>query len=438
MVTMKLDKEIEGDMQNVSDRNEITFSYCTFRLENNIVEIALFGKTFLDLFVELAHRDLGNNQKELTQSEKLKDMIRIVQIEANDEVIEIIRGMTNFEYEMIFDNMSYFECEVTSVPSINASELLLINGKSFKNWYLRVKKYGGKLPSIIGLIRNYVGLKKFTKLNFTPRNLRVFNVGQACYNVIGNGRGDYIAVDIGLPLSNQRDLLNQKEEQDIINGQQDLSSRAFKACILTHYDYDHVSGFSFMSSNQKKNARWYLFDPNQNGLNPDKNLCQLAKLLLLEICSLGNVNFVVQPVDLLKNKTSSIKLFPGMLCQKYCCTKQNQLGISVLINSKGHSAFLPGDSMYNAWNKALKNLNRQFDFCLVPHHGASIASCKVFNVYKTYAIFCYGTHNSYGHPFSDHVRRILSLVGKNTTFATPFFKKSSMIYSFKTGRYYWK
>lgn len=438
MVTMKLDKEIEGDMQNVSDRNKITFSYCTFRLENNIVEIALFGKTFLDLFVELAHRDLGNNQKELTQSEKLKDMIRIVQIEANHEVREIIMGMTNGEYENIFDNMSYFECELTRIPSINALKLLSINGISCKDVYFRVKKYVGKLPSIIGFIRDCVGLKKFTKLVFTPGNLRVFNVGQACYNVIGNGKGGYIAVDIGLPLSNQKDLLNQKEKQDIINVQQDLSLRAFKAFILTHYDYDHISGCLFMSFNQIKNARWYLFDPSQNGLNPDKNLCQLAKFLLLVLCFFGNVNFVVEPVNLLENKTSSIELFPGMLCQKNCCTKQNQLGISILIDSKGHSAFLPGDSMYDAWNDALKNLNRQFDFCLVPHHGASIASCEAVNVYKTYAIFCYGTHNSYGHPFSNHAGRILSWVGKNTTFATPYFKKSSMIYSFKTGRYYWK
>lgn len=437
MVTMILDKKIEDDTHNISYRNETTFSYCTFRLENNMVEIALFRKTFVDLFVELANPDLGNNRKELKQSEKLKDMIRIVQIEANEEVIKKIRKMTGFEDYMMFDNISYFECEITSVPSINALELLLINGESFKNWYLRVKNHVGELPSIDPILE-CIGLKEFTKLNFTPGNLRVFNVGQACYNVIGNGKGDYIAVDIGLPLSNQRDLLNRKEEQDIINGQQDLSSRAFKACILTHYDYDHISGCLFMSFNQIKHARWYLFDPKQNGFNPDNNLCQLAKFLLLVLCFFRNVNFVEEPIDLLKNKTSSIELFPGMLCQKYCCTKQNQLGISILINSKGHSAFLPGDSIYNAWNDTLKNLNRQFDFCLVPHHGASIASCSFINVYKTYAIFCYGTHNSYGHPFNNHVRRILSLVGKNTTFATPFFKKSSMIYSFKTGRYYWK
>lgn len=426
-----------------SDIGDSSARFCSFRLVGeegdnpSEIEISFFGGSFIRSFARLARGDFVYERGASIDFERPDLKIGSIRIYADQNSINSVRDSMKDYADDPFDNRSYFEYLISNDNVWGSLALNLAGGASHKTRYLVLRGFAGSLPSI-GIPLQHLKSSPFIKLTFTPRNIRIFNVGQACYSVVGNGKGAFIAADIGFPLPSQRDPLNIKEGNDLKIAKDDLRSRDFKAFILSHYDYDHISGFRFLSLRQIINAQWYLFDPTNYGMDPNKKLSNLAKSMLLLLSYFRNANLVRTNVDLLQNTNAVIKLFPGRPCGKLCCTRQNQLGLSTIIDSKSHTAFLPGDSMYEAWDIGLKSYLTKADLCLVPHHGASISSCSFQKVYGHYAVFCYGTHNSYGHPCKNHVHSVMSLVGQGGTFASPFFRKTTLIYSFKTGGYYWK
>ncbi len=261
-------------------------------------------------------------------------------------------------------------------------------------------------------------------------------MGQACSRVAGDGGGNFIAFDLGLPLPFQKDPLSKKEKDDIAAARRHMETTPFKAVVFSHYDYDRISGFKRLPISSIGETCWFGYDPLAFGIDPDKDLSFAARSMLAILIGYGRLRLLSGPYTFGSRSGGHIDLVPGQPCDRNCCTSRNQVGVSAAIMVHGHSALLPGDSMYRCWNPAI--CSRKYDLVMVPHHGADIRDCPLEGVFGKYVIFSYGTHNTYGHPTVKHVKAIQKRVGPDGVLGTPYFRWGSLVFSFIGGDYYWR
>lgn len=362
---------------------------------------------------------------------RLADLTRSIFI-SDARLIRKIRKKLDSE---IVDGSAY-EVDILREPTAEAISLTVDEDKPL---FLLIGKKRGSLPPVEPICERCKKADASFFSRFTPRTLRVFNVGQASFNVLSNGHGSYMAFDLGLPLSFQRDALSAKEANDIHSAQDYIPSCPFKAVVLSHFDYDHISGYRYMTTNQLMKASWFVPDPTYCCSNPDKELSVTAKVLLILLVACNKAYLVSGPnsYEMVSCSGSYVRLYPGTACKKKCCTRQNQMGLVTEIESYDARALLPGDSQYCCWNKDVLD-HSPFDLVLVPHHGGWKKECGFRDVRGKYVVLSYGSHNTYSHPSGVLISTIRHCSPGAEIIGAPFFKKARLLYSFSTKTIRWE
>lgn len=272
------------------------------------------------------------------------------------------------------------------------------------------------------------------KRSFNPLTLSILNVGQANFALLAS-RNHTIAIDIGFPLSFEIDPLNPYEKGEISKAKCFLQNKKLYCVILTHYDYDHISGYKFWNSNQQ--TIWIGFNPTplniSLGVYAQKMIAYLSKQSKFILIN-GNYSFK-------STSGASLELFqgqPSAICTATCkvCSLNNMCGISIKISKNGFSALLPGDCMYGGWNSNLSNTN--YSLLCVPHHGGVLMSCQIPKFKCNNLIFSYGSKNTYGHPDRKHISTLKKQCVPSKSYGTPFFGNHRLIFSFSTGKLYFR
>lgn len=245
-----------------------------------------------------------------------------------------------------------------------------------------------------------------------PQILNVYNVGQGNFTELIDNKGFQrkIVFDPGITCTkshNPYDLAIKEYGQ--------LNADCF---FISHFDTDHFLGIIYLKDDQfQSNKLWIAPDPTSI-----KKLSTSARRIIWFLHN--NAKFRI-----IKDSTSyytfnkKIKVFRGTADPKSVTDNGkyiNGSGIMISVEGKRKTALLTGDCLYEYWNK---DVPEECDYLVVPHHGCKVDAVKIEGKQtdRSEAIISVGNGNSYGHPNSQHIKKLLDkgfnsvLLTKNIT-----------------------
>ena len=398
------------------------FTWTRFDDDTGYYEISLLEDSFVAFLLESLETTNQRYQEPEMLDRPLFQLVRTLFVD-DEETIEYIKA--RLEQGGGDDADRLYRIEISSQRTYES--IFLYEGRD-RTLYLTIKEYDSRMPSIAGIFAAEP-LTPEHRIYCVPRTLRIFNVGQASFCEASNGHGTYIAFDIGLPHPSQRDPLNAKEKKDIQKAEYHIKNRRFKAVVISHFDYDHISGYLQMTLRQLRNTHWYIPDPRASGT---KTLSGTAKWLLIMLCGCRSFSLVGKATEVFANPTkASLLLYPGHFCGSKHCSLGNQLGLCAVLRSLNGSVLLPGDSMPCCWDPEV-HCGVPYDLLLAPHHGAKTCCGGFCHLSEKYFVISYGTRNTYRHPSKELVRWLREHHSHIEVCGSPFFSSNSRYYSFST------
>lgn len=386
-------------------------------------EISLLKNSFVRFLQYSLETTSPYNQGTEMLDRPLFQLVRTLFVD-DSETIERIRAWLGQEEDE--GDGQLYRIEISPEES---DESIFLGKDQDRSLYLAIKGYHSPMPSIAEALSMTEPLIPEYHIHSVPRTLRIFNVGQASFCEASNGHGTYIAFDIGLPHPSQRDPLNAKEKKDIQKAEGYIKNRRFKAVVISHFDYDHISGYLQMTLRQLRNTHWYIPDPRASGA---KTLSGAAKWLLIMLCGCRSFSLVGRATEVFANPTkASLLLYPGHFCGSKHCSLGNQLGLCAVLRSLNGSVLLPGDSMPFCWDPEVHRM-APYDLLLAPHHGAKTCCGECCHLPEKYFVISYGTRNAYRHPSKELVRWLQEYHSHIEVCGSPFFSSNSRYYSFST------
>lgn len=225
-------------------------------------------------------------------------------------------------------------------------------------------------------------------LNFKNNNrVEFLDVGQgdAALISIGNKK---ILIDSGGNPFNRNFVGSKIVEPYLIK----TGKRKIDFGIITHFDYDHVGGFTEMSDNIKINR---LFTNHAYEGSESEDLSERIK----------NLNYQILKEDaLLKiNKEYSLKLIPG---NKNLTSENDRSLVCVLRKNDKNLIYFCGDIEVDGEESVVDNSPKTF-ILKSPHHGSRSSSTDIFldKIDTKNVVISVGRNNKFGHPNFEVIKR---------------------------------
>lgn len=231
--------------------------------------------------------------------------------------------------------------------------------------------------------------------------IECMNVGQANFSIGRSGADDrpLACFDIGIRTSKRQGTnpsypVNQLKALDG-NG----------IVVISHYDYDHISGYQYISGAARKRI-WILPERRPSPSSAERRL--LNQLVPQNCIFRRNVDYAVTPFDPAKHILSigNIEIYQGNARKLDSCqsTQENARCLICLVK-KGKSILLPADCLYKEFPTSF-----QADYMAVPHHCCFYDEpIKNIDTVRLEELIVFaGPNDMYKHPNTTHLDRLIS------------------------------
>lgn len=167
--------------------------------------------------------------------------------------------------------------------------------------------------------------------------------------------------------------------------------RNIDIALITHFDYDHVGGFTEVSDKIKiKNMFANHFHEGDDSEHSKR---------------IKNLNYKIlkEDANLKINKNYTLSLIPG---NTNLNNENNRSAVSVLRKNNANLVYFSADIEKEAEKLLLKNSPNTF-ILKVPHHGSKTSSTDKFldKIKPKKAVISVGRNNKYGHPNGEVLKR---------------------------------
>lgn len=296
----------------------------------------------------------------------------------------------------------------------------------YKNWQFRGGNQGMN-PNIVGLIRNHIS--KETEL------ISIAEVVTGCsiklYSV-GNGNSSIVTLNIGTEeinilydfgnCTNHKVENNARKNHNITwNLVQDNLPKIEEIdyVILSHWDLDHINGFSnlnFFENLQASKSLRRIIVPEPISLSIFSE-----RLITNLIGKFGNKLIIIQGDGNSRMMNNNVIVYKG-LGGRGSYTQANNIGLSLLIEVNNKKVLLSGDCEYH---QIPLDDNNIIDYFIIPHHGANSNELHAISVSQDVRLYSASgmTRNRSGdiaYPNTDIIdyfneggRKILSTYSEN-------------------------
>lgn len=269
--------------------------------------------------------------------------------------------------------------------------------KSLKLKSCEIRKRNYALATLLAVLTLFLTVKlgKHT-LTQGAMDIRVLDVGQG-ESILLNSENSFALIDCGSGNSwyNPGDLA--------VNTLFTMGGRNLDTLILTHYDYDHVSGIELLMSRLSV----------KNLFLPDYQDDAGLSARILAAASNYHVN-----IDYIREKTEislgagKLTIFPPVGLDANL-DDDNECGLSILASCNQYDFLITGDMNSKVEQILLSDYSdslSDIETLVVGHHGSKYSTSEEFlqALLPKTAVISVGD-NSYGHPTDDVLRRLQAI-----------------------------
>lgn len=316
---------------------------------------------------------------------------KVISILEDSELFQLSKGQLSLSNSPIKEINCYAFFSEVELNKMFKDEVKLHSYLSKTN---NEKKIVEEYKQIVSINSNSIGSLNIPNIQSTINKIKVrtFCIDQANMSYISLSNKFSFFYDVGYPIFQK---INNSRIKRTYNT---LKYYKPDLIILSHFHADHVFGIPYLS-NLTYSKPWIV--PDIGGLSINIWILRFLAHVALK----GNL-YATKNTGLSKKIFTNIELYKGDGL-KHSTTVTNNIGLYLVIKSMCNM-ILTGDVEYSAMCNQLISTT-SFTFMNVPHHGGDMNYTNLISHQKNgYAYICAGLNNTYGHPHSNHINRLVN------------------------------